>query len=171
METKRTGLDWRKSARLTWRERNRRWLRFNGRPPRGPALAKRTTTIAATNAQINADTTTISTNPYVLETGEAAAYRLGLLQRLYGPGTCQVLQTAGLLPGMHVADIGCGIGTVTALLGELVGCDGHVTGFDISAAQLAQAQERLQGCEFDFSFVEASATDIKCADDNFDLEY
>ncbi len=51
---------------------------------------------------------------YTLATGEAAAYRLGLLQRVYGPGTKRALMEAGLKRGMHVADLGCGIGTVTA---------------------------------------------------------
>ena len=81
--------------------------------------------------------------PYVLATGEAAAYRLRILHGLYGPGTRRVLLEAGLRRGMRVADLGCGVGMVTALLAELVGPEGHVVGIDSSAAQLAQARERL----------------------------
>jgi SAM-dependent methyltransferase len=158
LDTKRLGGDCRKDSKQLWRARNKRWLRFNGRPARGPALAKRTTTESAAN-------------PYVLEIGEAAAYRLSLLQRLYGPGTCEVLQAAGLCAGMRVADVGCGIGTVTALVGELVGQDGLAVGFDMSEAQLAQARERTKGCEYNISFVQGSATDIRWASESFDLVY
>ena len=79
------------------------------------------------------------TGKYALATGEAAAYRLGILHELYGPGTRRVLLEAGLRRGMRVADLGCGVGMVTALLADLVGPEGHVVGIDSSAAQLAQA--------------------------------
>jgi hypothetical protein len=54
-----------------------------------------------------------ATCPYVLATGEAAAYRLSILHGLYGPGTRRVLLEAGLRSGMRVADLGCGVGMVT----------------------------------------------------------
>src|SRR5215471_8600070 len=81
--------------------------------------------------------------PYVLATGEAAAHRLRLLHGLYGPGTRRVLLEAGLRRGMRVADLGCGVGMVTALLADLVGPEGHVVGIDSSGAQLAQARHWL----------------------------
>jgi hypothetical protein len=62
-----------------------------------------------------------ATGPYVLATGEAAAYRLRILHDLYGPGTRRVLLESGLRGGMRVADLGCGVGMVTGLLAELVG--------------------------------------------------
>src|SRR3954462_11586534 len=92
--------------------------------------------------------------PYVLATGEAAAYRLRLLHGLYGPGTRRVLLEAGIRPGMRVADLGCGGGMVTALLAELVGPRGHVVGIDASAAQLEQARRQLNGAA-NTSFLEA----------------
>ena len=81
--------------------------------------------------------------PYALATGEAATHRLRILHGLYGPGSRRVLLEAGLRRGMSVADFGCGVGLVTALLAELVGPEGHVVGLDSSAAQLAQARERM----------------------------
>jgi SAM-dependent methyltransferase len=95
---------------------------------------------------------------YALATGEAAAYRLHILHALYGPGSRRVLLDAGLQRGMRVADLGCGVGMVTALLAELVGPEGHVVGIDASAAQLAQARERLPLGRTNIRFVEASAT-------------
>src|SRR6516162_970688 len=96
---------------------------------------------------------------YVLATGEAAAYRLRILHGLYGPGTRRLLLGAGLRRGMRVADLGCGVGLVTALLAELVGAAGHVVGIDLSGAQLAQARQRVASGGTNTSFVEASATD------------
>ena len=107
---------------------------------------------------------------YALATGEAAAYRLGILHDLYGPGTRRVLLESGLRGGMHVADLGCGVGLVTALLAELVGPGGAVVGIDASGAQLAQARERLNGGR-DIRLVEASATDTGLPPGSFDLVY
>jgi SAM-dependent methyltransferase len=111
------------------------------------------------------------TGPYVLATGEAAAYRLHLLHNLYGPGTRRVLLEAGLRPGMRVADLGCGVGMVTALLADLVGPQGHAVGIDASAAQLAQARHRLHGRGSNTSFVEASAAGTGLPRASFDLVY
>jgi SAM-dependent methyltransferase len=108
---------------------------------------------------------------YALATGEAAAYRLRILHRLYGPGTRRVLLEAGLRRGMRVADLGCGVGLVTALLADLVGPTGHVVGVDASAAQLAQARGRLNGSGANVSLVEASATDTGLPPGLFDLVY
>jgi SAM-dependent methyltransferase len=106
---------------------------------------------------------------YVLATGGAAAYRLHILHSLYGPGTRRVLLAAGLRAGMRVAELGCGVGMVTALLAELVGPEGHVVGVDSSAAQLARAREQLRHCGGNISLVEASATDTGLPRGSFDL--
>ena len=109
--------------------------------------------------------------PYPLATGEAAANRLRVLHALYGPGSRRVLLDAGLRRGMRVADLGCGVGMVTALLAELVGPEGHVVGIDASAAQLAQARERVPPGSTNIRFVEASATDTGLPPASFDLVY
>src|SRR5206468_1098085 len=95
---------------------------------------------------------------YVLATGEAADYRLRTLHNVYGPGTRRLLLNAGVEPGMRVADLGCGVGMVTALLAELVGPHGHVVGIDASGAQLGQARERLKGSRVRTTLIETSAT-------------
>jgi SAM-dependent methyltransferase len=112
-----------------------------------------------------------ATGPYVLATGEAAAYRLRILHSLYGPGTRRLLLDAGLRPGMRVADIGCGVGMVTAMLAQLVAPEGHVVGIDASAAQLAQAREQLHTGGTNTRFVEASATKTGLPRESFDLVY
>jgi SAM-dependent methyltransferase len=108
---------------------------------------------------------------YALATGVAAADRLRILHDLYGPGTRQVLLDAGVRPGMRVADVGCGVGMVTALLSELVGPAGHAVGIDASDAQVAEARTRLGPGATTTSFVVASATDTGLPYVSFDLVY
>jgi SAM-dependent methyltransferase len=110
------------------------------------------------------------TGKYALATGESAAYRLGILHDLYGPGTRRVLLESGLRAGMSVADLGCGVGMVTALLAELVGPEGRVVAIDSSGAQLAQARQRLNGGT-NIRFVKASATNTGLPPGLFDLVY
>jgi SAM-dependent methyltransferase len=117
------------------------------------------------------DSSSSVTGRYVLATGKAAAYRLRLLHGLYGPGTRRVLREAGLRRGMRVADLGCGVGMVTALLAELVGPEGHVVGIDASGAQLAQARARVKGVGGKSRFVEASAAGTGLPPESFDLVY
>jgi SAM-dependent methyltransferase len=108
---------------------------------------------------------------YVLATGQAADYRLRLLHGLYEAGTRRLLAAAGIRRGLRVADLGCGVGLVTALLAELVGPRGHVVGIDASAAHLAQARQRLRPGGPNLRFVEASATDTGLPPGSFDLVY
>jgi SAM-dependent methyltransferase len=72
---------------------------------------------------------------------------------------------------MRVADLGCGVGMVTALLAELVGPEGHLVGIGASAAQLDQARGGLDAGGSNTSFVEASATDTGLPPASFDLVY
>jgi SAM-dependent methyltransferase len=108
---------------------------------------------------------------YALATGEAATYRLRILDDLYGPGTRRVLLAAGIQPGMRVADLGCGVGMVTALLADLVGPAGQVIGLDASGAQLAQAWKWLKCRGTNVCFVQASATGTGLPAGSFDLVY
>lgn len=47
---------------------------------------------------------------------------------------------AGIKPGMHVADIGCGSGKTTSILHKLVHPQGSVTGFDRSEKRISHAR-------------------------------
>ena len=71
-----------------------------------------------------------------------------------------MLLEAGLRSGMRVADFGCGVGLVTALLAELVGPEGHVVGLDASRQRtLAPVLvEHMPADGTNVRFVEASAT-------------
>jgi len=109
---------------------------------------------------------------YALGVGEAGERRLRAIQTVIGPATRRFLETAGLQPGMRVADLGCGIGTVTRLIAEIVGPDGHAIGVDLSTAQLdlarkAAASAQLANCQF----VEASAIETGLPEASFDAVY
>jgi len=57
---------------------------------------------------------------------------------------------AGILPGMRVADIGCGSGKTTYYLHKLVHPGGEIVGIDASEARIRHANEhyRQEGIEF-----------------------
>jgi ubiquinone/menaquinone biosynthesis C-methylase UbiE len=64
--------------------------------------------------------------------------------------------------GMHVCDVGCGTGTSTFALAEIVGTDGSVTGIDFSEEMLATARKSLLkfGVESNIDFICCDAETI-----------
>jgi len=94
-----------------------------------------------------------SAGRYALSVGEAAERRLHAINDLLVPTTRRLLESAGSRRGMRVADIGCGVGSASMLLAELVGPDGSVVGVDLSLEQIGQARRLaasrgLTNCEF-----------------------
>jgi ubiquinone/menaquinone biosynthesis C-methylase UbiE len=109
---------------------------------------------------------------YALATGPAAVRRLLTLHNIYAPAGRRVLLQAGLSPGMHVADFGCGIGAVTRMLAEMVGPSGSVTGVDANNAQLDQARIICRAAgRTNTSFVEADACATRLPRNSYDLVY
>ena len=114
----------------------------------------------------------MSTGECSLATGKAAVRRLTALHRIYAPTGRRVLMRAGLKPGMRVADFGCGVGATTRSLAEMVGPDGHVTGIDLSAAQLEQGRALCSAAGIsNATFTEASALATGLPRNSFDLVY
>jgi arsenite methyltransferase len=62
-----------------------------------------------------------------------------------------------ITPGLHILDVGCGTGNLTAHLAELVGSEGSVVGVDPSAERVAIANELAQA---NLSFHEGIAEDL-----------
>jgi ubiquinone/menaquinone biosynthesis C-methylase UbiE len=81
---------------------------------------------------------------YVLGRSEEEAARLQRQAGSLAGYTRQLLEAAGIGPGMHVLDLGSGAGDVAMLAAALVGPTGYVTGVDMNAAILEQARVRAQ---------------------------
>ena len=109
---------------------------------------------------------------YVLAVGSSGAARLRLLDEVYGSASRQMLTAAGLRPGMRVADIGCGIGSVTHWLAEHAGGTGEVLGIDASGEQLQLARAAARSANAaKVTFREGSAYQTGLPRESFDLVY
>ena len=86
---------------------------------------------------------------YVLGTHDAEIERLQLQHGVWRQHVRDCWQRAGLAPGMHVVDIGCGPGFASADLAEVVGEHGRVTGIERSERFIAYATRhcRMRGAE------------------------
>ena len=75
-------------------------------------------------------------------------------------------------PGEHVLDVGCGTGTTSLELAQLVGDSGHVTGVDVSAPMLDEARRRAaDGGLSNTSFVVADAAAHQFEPRHFDAAF
>ena len=82
----------------------------------------------------------------------------GLILR---PLTERFFRDAGIGLGMHVLDVGCGVGDVTCLAAELVGSMGSVVGVDFAGPVLTTARSRALARDIDWvRFVEADVTTL-----------
>jgi SAM-dependent methyltransferase len=79
---------------------------------------------------------------YVLGHGNAELDRLIAQSSFFGDLTEQLFARAGLAPGMHVLDVGCGVGDVSFLAARFVGPSGRVLGIDRSDVAISRATER-----------------------------
>lgn len=74
---------------------------------------------------------------YVLKAGQSGHDRLRMLCQIHDPHTRELLQKAGLAPGMRTVEFGCGLGTVSRWIATQ---GGAATGIDLSEAQIAEAR-------------------------------
>jgi ubiquinone/menaquinone biosynthesis C-methylase UbiE len=79
---------------------------------------------------------------YAFGRSRAEYDRLVEQAELIGPLTERMLLAAGVIPGMRVLDVGCGVGDVSFLVAGLVGPEGSVVGVDLDAEALKLAEER-----------------------------
>jgi ubiquinone/menaquinone biosynthesis C-methylase UbiE len=81
---------------------------------------------------------------YVLGYSEDEFRRLEQQAALLRDLTEDVLRRAGISQGMHVLDLGCGVGDVSLLAAELVGPSGSVLGLDSSSEAVDTARRRAE---------------------------
>ena len=93
---------------------------------------------------------------YVLGHSEAELVRLEHQAQIFRAETHDILHRAGILAGMSVLDVGCGVGDVSMVAAEIVGRDGRVLGIDNGSAALTPARARATRAGYDWlSFAEA----------------
>lgn len=68
-----------------------------------------------------------------------------------------LIKRLGIVPGMHVLDVGCGPGNLTSHIAEIVGKSGTVVGVDPSKERIAIALEKVMP---NLSFHEGKAEDL-----------
>jgi len=83
-----------------------------------------------------------SAHAYLMGHTDHERRRLTLQGIVLNPITEQFLRRAGIAEGMHVLDIGCGVGEMTMILSRLVGDTGRVTALDIDPVALDRLRER-----------------------------
>jgi ubiquinone/menaquinone biosynthesis C-methylase UbiE len=87
--------------------------------------------------------------PYVLGHSEAELARLERQGEIFGSETRSVLLRAGLVPGMRVLDVGCGVGDVSLIAADIVGRSGSVVGIDRAETALSLARARAARAGYD----------------------
>jgi SAM-dependent methyltransferase len=88
---------------------------------------------------------------YVLGTDEAEYRRLGLQHRLWAWHAHRVWETARIMPGCGVLDIGCGPGWAGMDIAGLVGPTGEVFGVDASANYVEAFNEVAKATHTDWA--------------------
>lgn len=108
---------------------------------------------------------------YALDTGDAGAARLRLLDQVYSSATRKMLLDAGLGEGTHVLDLACGIGAVSCWMAHQAGKTGMVVAADVNPDQLLVAKGRCAHCDHPaaIQYVETSAYDTGFPAESFDL--
>lgn len=85
-------------------------------------------------------------------------------------GVGYALDLAGLTPGTRVLDLGSGSGTDAFVAALMVGPTGHVTGVDMTDAQLAKAERLRAAAGLDHvRFVPGRLEDLPLPDASFDV--
>jgi len=81
---------------------------------------------------------------YVMGHDDRERRRLALQASILNPLTEQLLRRAGISTGMHVLDLGCGIGELSLMVARLVGRHGTVAAIDIDQIALATTTARAR---------------------------
>ncbi len=79
---------------------------------------------------------------YAIRDGQAGYDRLRVLAQTYRDNTVRLLARAGVGPGLHCVDLGCGGGAVSFELAHLVGDTGSVTALDLDDVTLNLARKQ-----------------------------
>ena len=110
---------------------------------------------------------------YILGNQDSEIARLQIQAAFFEPLTKQTLVNAGLKKGMSCIDIGCGSGSVTRLMAEMVGEDGHVVGVDIDNRYLEYCNRSISSRQKNIEFVhdDICRSRLDTEEERFDIAY
>jgi ubiquinone/menaquinone biosynthesis C-methylase UbiE len=109
------------------------------------------------------------TEGYVLGNLENEIARLEIQSAFFEPLTRQTLLKAGIKKSMRCLDVGCGAGSVTRILAEMVGKKGRVTGTDVEEKYLQYC--RNYRSQPNMNFMQDDISNSRLAKESFDAIY
>mmetsp|Transcript_25203 Transcript_25203/g.54847 ORF Transcript_25203/g.54847 Transcript_25203/m.54847 type:complete len:170 (-) Transcript_25203:228-737(-) len=77
---------------------------------------------------------------------------------------CLQLLCDHLVPGAHVLDVGSGSGYLTAVMGHMVGAEGHVVGIDHISQLVEQSKKDMRANAVTASLMDAGAVEVMVGD-------
>lgn len=109
---------------------------------------------------------------YILGNQDGEIARLQIQSAFFEPLTKQTLLNAGLKKGMSCIDIGCGSGSVTRLIADMVGQDGYVVGVDIDNRYLQYCNRSISSSRQNIEFIHDDICKSRLATEGrFDIVY
>lgn len=111
----------------------------------------------------------IMTKGYVLGNLEKEITRLEIQSKFFEPLTRQTILRARIRKGMSCLDVGCGSGSATQILGEMVGKKGHVTGTDVDEKYIRYCRDYKPQPNLDFKQDDISNSRLQS--ESFDAIY
>lgn len=101
---------------------------------------------------------------YVMGHTDKERRRLSLQASVINPLTDNFLRRAGISAGMHVLELGCGVGEVTLIAARLIGPHGTLTSLDVDPTAIEIAQARIHSAGHrNVHFEVVNVTDFKPA--------
>lgn len=98
---------------------------------------------------------------YVLGNLATEIKRLEIQARLFGPLSRESLLKAGIKKGMRCIDIGCGSGSVTRMMADIVGRSGRVVGVDIDEKYLEYCKSVIKQSNVEFVRHDISSSSLE----------
>ncbi len=110
-------------------------------------------------------------NDYILGNLDNEIARLEIQSAFFEPFTRRTLDRAGIREGMRCLDVGCGAGTVTQMIAQMVGKSGHVTGMDLDEKYLSYCRSKSPvNADFVCDDI-CNSSLVKNGKNNFDIIY
>lgn len=102
---------------------------------------------------------------YAFSDNENEKKRLEQQSRIIGATTRRMFESAGIVPGMKVLDIGSGVGDVALMLADMVGSEGSVVSIDKNPGMTETARKRAEAGNYsNVTFLAGDAQSLELKD-------